>query len=65
MKYLPLRDDDVEAKIVHAQLLRLVKTKNAQLLPPAALPTVCVAQALMSKLHVTVPSNGAWRAGLV
>ena len=40
LQYLPLRDDDVEAKVVHAQLLRLVQTKNPQLLAAANLPKI-------------------------
>lgn len=40
LQYLPLRGDDIEAKVVHAQLVRLVRNKNAQLLAPATLSRV-------------------------
>ena len=38
--YLPIRDDEDEARVVHAQLLRLIKSRNAHLCSSNALPKV-------------------------
>ena len=40
LNYLPLKDDEIEAKIVHAQLVRLVKARNPNLMASNVLPRV-------------------------
>jgi len=52
LDYLPLQEDEAEAKVVHAQLLRLVQNKHPQLLAAATMPKVLpqIAQIILQVL---------------